>query len=158
MSEFEQAIPTVLRREGGYVFDPADPGGETNFGISKRSYPNVDIKGLTSTTASDIYRRDWWDNYGYGRILDQRIATKVFDTAVNMGSRAAHKIAQDAVGTTPDGVLGPESIKALNDAHASILLHGLQDGQAARYRKIVLNNPARQKFLAGWLARAYDRV
>lgn len=158
MSQFEQAIPTVLRHEGGYVFDPADPGGETNFGISRRSYPNIDIKGLTSATASMIYRQDWWDNYGYGRILDQRIATKVFDTAVNMGAMRAHKIAQVAAGTTPDGRLGSESIKALNDAQPSILLHALQDGQAARYRNLVLANPALQKFLNGWIARAYDRV
>jgi lysozyme family protein len=158
MSEFLLAIPTVLRREGGYVSDPADPGGETKFGISKKSYPEVDVKNLTSADASIIYKRDWWDNYGYGRILDQRIATKIFDTAVNMGANRAHKIAQDAIGATPDGVLGPESIKALNDAHASILLHALQDGQAARYRNLVSANPALGKFLNGWLARAYDRI
>src|ERR1700693_3655937 len=116
MSEFLLAIPTVLRREGGYVWDQSDPGGETNFGMSRKSYPNVDIKNLTSSLASDIYRRDWWDKYGYSRVLDQRIATKILDTAVNMGAPRAHRIAQDAVGATPDGVLGSESIRLLNVA------------------------------------------
>ena len=50
MAEFSLAIPIVLENEGGYVDDPNDPGGETNFGISKRSYPNVDIKGPVSYT------------------------------------------------------------------------------------------------------------
>jgi lysozyme family protein len=158
MSTFELAIPTVLRREGGYVWDPADPGGETNFGLSKRTYPDLDIKNLTSAVASTIYRRDWWDRYGYGRVIDQTIATKLLDTAVNLGAEYAHKVAQEAAGATPDGVLGTESIYALNQSQASPLLHRMQDLQAARYRAIVSANPERARFLAGWLNRAYDRA
>jgi lysozyme family protein len=157
-SSFDLAIPTILRREGGYVWDASDAGGETNFGISKRSYPNLDIKNLTSADASAIYKRDWWDIFGYGRILEQRIATKILDMAVNLGSRMAHKVAQEAAGCTVDGVLGPESIKALNDAQAAPLLCRIQDLQAVRYRNIVSDHPEDAKFLAGWLARAYDRV
>jgi len=158
MSSFDLAIPVVLRREGGYTWDSADPGGETNFGISKRSYPNLDIKNLTSAAASAIYKADWWDKYGYGRILAQSIATKIFDTAVNIGATMAHKVAQQATGVTVDGQLGPESIKALNDAVEPLLLHKLQDLQALHYRNIVAANPERGKFLNGWLNRAYDRV
>uniref|UniRef100_UPI0039E582BF glycosyl hydrolase 108 family protein n=1 Tax=Klebsiella pneumoniae TaxID=573 RepID=UPI0039E582BF len=58
---FDDLIGRVLGHEGGYVNDPRDPGGETQFGISKRAYPNVDIKGLTRETAISIYKRDFWD-------------------------------------------------------------------------------------------------
>ncbi|KKK60142.1 hypothetical protein LCGC14_3027340, partial [marine sediment metagenome] len=51
MASFEKAIPIVLKHEGGYVHDKLDPGGETNFGISKRAYPMVDIKNLTQEQA-----------------------------------------------------------------------------------------------------------
>ena len=59
-SSFDLAIPIVLENEGGYVNDPADPGGETKYGISKRSYPALDIKNLTVEQATAIYLRDFW--------------------------------------------------------------------------------------------------
>jgi hypothetical protein len=65
MSEhFERAVAFVLRHEGGYVNDPRDPGGETKYGISKRAYPRLDIKGLTEADAKEIYRRDYWEKAG----------------------------------------------------------------------------------------------
>ena len=51
---FDEIIDVVLHHEGGYVNDPKDPGGETNYGISKRAYPDVDIKNLTEDGAKDI--------------------------------------------------------------------------------------------------------
>src|SRR4051812_29003946 len=96
MSSFDQAIPTILKHEGGYVNDTKDPGGETNWGISKRSYPQLDIKNLSREQAIYFYRRDWWNKYNYGAIHDQQVATKVFDIAVNMGASQAHKLLQRA--------------------------------------------------------------
>jgi lysozyme family protein len=61
---FDQAFTRLLGHEGGYVNNPADPGGETNWGISKRSYPQVDIKALTQQQAKWIYQRDFWDPLG----------------------------------------------------------------------------------------------
>src|SRR5574343_326744 len=58
---FDQAFDRLIGHEGGYVFDPHDPGGETKFGISKRAYPALDIAALTLADAKAIYRRDYWD-------------------------------------------------------------------------------------------------
>ena len=63
MTNFQQAIQFVLKHEGGYVCNPNDPGGETNYGISKQEYPDLDIKNLTVANAMDIYQRDYWDAY-----------------------------------------------------------------------------------------------
>lgn len=173
MSTFEAALPTVLRREGGYVNNPNDPGGATKYGISLRWLKSqgligdvngdlridiADIQALTPETAGSFYRVQWWDHYGFGRIIDQTLATKIFDTAVNMGTPRAVKIAQVAVGTIVDGVLGSGSIKAINDAQVPILLHRLQDGQAARYKELASENPRLTQFLSGWMNRAYDRI
>ncbi|MFX6884101.1 glycosyl hydrolase 108 family protein, partial [Acinetobacter baumannii] len=57
---FDQAFDRLIGNEGGYVNNPADPGGETQWGISKRAYPNVNIRDLTREQAKAIYRRDVW--------------------------------------------------------------------------------------------------
>jgi|SRR5271157_2243856 len=158
MSTFELAIPTIMRHEGGYTWDQNDPGGETNFGISRKSYPDLDIKNLTAEDAVAIYQRDWWDRYGYGRIDAQCVATKILDMAVDMGASRAHKIAQEAVSCTPDGILGPQTIQALNFAVAVDCVARMGILQANHYRELVVNNPALGKFLKGWLARASDSI
>lgn len=81
---WDKAIAFVLSQEGGYVNDPKDPGGETNFGISKRSYPNLDIANLTIDDAKNIYQRDYWNTMGCNE-LSYPLDMIVFDTAVNMG-------------------------------------------------------------------------
>lgn len=85
MSEnFERAVAFVLRHEGGFTNDNRDPGGETKFGISKRAYPHLDIKGLTEAEAKEIYRRDYWDRAGCGS-LDWPLCLVHFDSCVNLG-------------------------------------------------------------------------
>lgn len=87
-SNFQQAIKFVLKWEGGYVDNPNDPGGETNFGISKRAYPHLDIKNLAEEQAKEIYHRDYWVKVGCIEIAHP-LDIVVFDTAVNLGvSRA----------------------------------------------------------------------
>ena len=61
LTTFDEIIQITLEHEGGYVHDPTDLGGETNFGIAKRFYPDVDIKNLTEDGAKEIYKRDYWD-------------------------------------------------------------------------------------------------
>ncbi len=157
MSNFEIAVATVLRHEGGYIWNKNDPGGETNFGISKRTYPAMDIKNLSVLQAMAIYKADWWDRYGYGNILAQAIATKIFDTSVNLGPSRAHKFAQVIIGTYADGVLGPKTLAEINAFPSLKFIISYQEAMASFYRAIVVVNPAEQVFLNGWLSRAYDR-
>lgn len=104
--DFTDAIDRVLANEGGYVNNPADPGGETNFGISKHSYPDVDIAGLTRDGAKAIYKRDFWDQVD-GDNLPPAIAYQLLDFAVNGGIGTAIRKAQQAVGVADDGRWGP---------------------------------------------------
>lgn len=89
MDYFDRCVTFVLKQEGGYVNDPHDAGGETNFGISKRAYPSIDIKSLTREEAIEIYRDDYWKTIGCEK-MDWPLCLIVFDTAVNMGLRCAH--------------------------------------------------------------------
>ncbi|WP_321532284.1 glycosyl hydrolase 108 family protein [uncultured Desulfuromonas sp.] len=98
---FERIAAYTLQFEGGYTFDPADPGGETKYGISKRSYPDLDIKNLTIEDAVRIYYRDYYHLPRINRIADQSsahdLAAKTFDLAVNTGQRRAIKLLQRAI-------------------------------------------------------------
>ena len=81
---FDTAFLDTIGLEKGYVNDPNDPGGETKYGISKRSYPNIDIKNLTLAEAKVIYKRDFWNKLKLDKVNNIQIAGEIFDTAVNM--------------------------------------------------------------------------
>ena len=152
MSDFNLAIAVVLANEGGLVDNPSDPGGLTNFGISQRSYPDVDIRNLTRDGAAAIYLRDFWH---YDGVTNQALANKIFDMSVNMG-HAAISILQRCVSVTPDGVWGPATCAATNAVDAAMpgLLDEYKMELANHYRNLVLANPALAQFLNGWLKRA----
>ncbi|SIS76670.1 glycoside hydrolase family 108 protein [Insolitispirillum peregrinum] len=114
-SAFDHALAFVLSEEGGYVNDPRDGGGETNFGISRRAYPGVDIAGLTRDQAAEIYRRDYWDACKCDQ-MPAPWAVAVFDTAVNQGSGAAAFLLQTALGLKADTIIGPKTLAAVTAA------------------------------------------
>lgn len=91
--------------------DRRDPGGETKFGVSKRSYPTVDIAGLTLEHAKSIYKRDFWDRMGCDG-LPQALRFHLFDAAVNSGPGNAARWLQKAVGVAQDGQIGPVTLRA----------------------------------------------
>src|SRR5574342_1291711 len=105
MDKFNFYIERVLSHEGGYVYHKDDPGGETKWGISKRSYPNLDIKGLTREQAIEIYRRDFWDRV-QGSNLPNALAYQALDSAINSGMGNTVRFLQRAVRTADDGVFG----------------------------------------------------
>ena len=107
---FDDAFTRLLGNEGGYTNNPNDPGGETNWGISKRSYPDVDIKNLTQEGAKAIYLRDFWNPIGDAH---PAIKFQCFDFAVNSGIQTAIRKLQAAIGVADDGHWGPVSAAAL---------------------------------------------
>lgn len=153
MARFENAIDKTLVREGGYVNDPKDRGGETKFGISKRAYPNVDIKNLTIDGAKDIYKRDYWNKIKGDAIADDLVAFEIFDTAVNMGVRTSSKLVQMVVGSHPDGIIGPKTLEKINGMDVELLVSKFRLSKIARYTYLVKIRPANRKFLYGWIRR-----
>ena len=111
MSAFDRALALVLRHEGGLVSDERDPGGLTNFGISQRAYPDLDIRNLKVADAANIYRTDYWDAIK-GDQLPEGLSICVFDAAVNMGTDKAIRLLQKACSVQVDGILGPNTLRA----------------------------------------------
>lgn len=112
MSRGREFIERVLGHEAGYVNDPDDPGGETKWGISKRSYPHLNIKELSRDEAIEIYLRDFWEPvhvYAFPDAVDFQLV----DSAVHSGLDQSLRFVQRALGVADDGVFGPISRRAL---------------------------------------------
>lgn len=128
-ANFDACLAEVLAHEGGYVNHPSDPGGETNMGISKRSYPGENIKGMTRARAAAIYRRDFWDRVR-GHDLPDGIDLVAFDPAVNSGVSRGAKWLQSALGTAQDGNIGPQTVAKAQTAPDAVKV--IQRACAAR--------------------------
>ena len=154
-ANYDKAFSLVISAEGGYNNNPNDPGGETNFGISKRQYPDVDIKNLTLAGAKGIYQRDYW-NVIKGDQLPWPLCAFVFDCAVNQGCDstadfAAQKMLQNAFGLTQDGILGPATLSATGRS-GKFQEAKFMSLRALRYTKT--NNFS--TFGEGWLIRLFE--
>ena len=129
--DFLKAVNDLIDNwEGGYVNDPDDPGGETKYGISKRSYPTLDIRDLTKDQAIAIYYRDFWLPTAK-QITDPELLPKVFNMGVLMGRSTA--------------------------VNLSIGCHSLDEYRQAcerHFQAIVIKHPVCTKYLKGWTRRA----
>lgn len=144
--DFDGAFERLIGHEGGYTLGVGDPGGETNFGISKRAYPHIDIKALTLEGAKAIYRRDYWDAVRADD-LPADLRFTVFDAAVNSGNGQAIKWLQAAVGTTQDGILGPVTLKAVAGAQNLLARY------SGRRLEFMAGLPQWPRFGRGWATR-----
>ena len=130
--DFVAAVNDLIDNwEGGYVDDPQDPGGETKYGISKRSYPNEDIKNLTRDKAIEIYYRDFWQLYDLDKIGDLQMRAKVFNMGVLMGPKTA--------------LILMAGCHSVDEYRHACEMH---------FKAIVIKHPLCAKFLAGWTRRA----
>ena len=114
---FQQIFDRLIGHEGGYVDDPRDPGGETNWGVTKRTAQangyTGNMKTMTRQQAYEIYRRAFWLRYNCEQMPDA-VAYQFFDAAVNHGFGNASRMLQRAVGVLDDGIIGKYSLEAIN--------------------------------------------
>ena len=153
---FEEIIGVVLEHEGGYVNDPKDPGGETKYGVSKRAYPNEDIKNLTEEGAKDIYRRDYWERYRCAE-LPESLRHIYFDMCVNMGAGRATKIMQETANAKGanlkiDGGMGPMTVGAMKNVE----LERVRAYRVKYYATLIERKPSLAKFYFGWFKRSLE--
>lgn len=147
-ANFDRCLSEVLQHEGRYVNDPHDPGGETNMGISKRSYPKENIKAMTRARAAAIYRRDFWDAVA-GDDLPAGLDLVAFDAAVNSGVSRGAKWLQTALGVSADGKIGPATLAAARKAHPEAVIDRATSARLAWLRTL----PTWGRFGKGWTSR-----
>lgn len=170
MADFNQFLPMLLRFEGGFVNDPADPGGATNKGITLQTLrdcgpqilgiaPTLDnLLALTDAQAGILYKRQYWDPLRGDDIASQGVADMLVDFYVNTGRNAIVVLQQvlNPLVATPlavDGVFGDGTFAALNGADPVVLYNRLRAARIAYYQRLVAARPALSRFLNGWLNR-----
>ncbi|BBE19459.1 phage protein [Aquipluma nitroreducens] len=173
MADFTQAFQLMIAHEGGYGNDPDDPGGETYKGVARKIFSKWDgwtkvdiLKRQTGFPAnldkdpelqqniSDFYRVTFWDKINGDQIANQEIANSIFDFGVNAGVGTSASLAQMVVGAKSDGVIGPNSISAINNFDPEHFLASFTVAKIARYVNIVKKRPTSRKYFYGWVIRA----
>ncbi len=173
MANFNAYLPQLLRFEGGFVNDPADPGGATNKGVTFQTFRSccdmlgvaptlANLKALTDEQAGRIYKRLYWDWFNADALQCQPLAEMLVDFYVNAGGNAV-KVLQKALnddGLQPplivDGAMGPATSRALADADATRgpeLYRHIKAGRIDYYLGLAALRPPLQRFLKGWFNR-----
>lgn len=144
-TRFERCLAEVLRQEGGYVDHPADPGGATNMGITRKtlarwrrispwsSLPKSEVAALTSAEAAKIYRALYWGPCG-GERLPAGLDLAVFDYGVNSGPDRAVRTLQAVLGVAADGIVGPVTQDAARRADLTKAIGAICDRRMAFLR------------------------
>ena len=160
---FEDCLARILKHDGGYVNDPLDSGGRTNLGVTQRVWEEfvghpvteADMKALTPQKVGPMYKLKYW-NPSYCEVLPKGLDYVVFDFAVNAGTGRSVKTLQQAIGCVADGVIGPKTMAAINDANPKDLITKFSDARADFYQGIVARKPDQARFIKGWLNRVEE--
>jgi len=172
MNLFDRCISVVLRREGGYANDPNDKGKETYMGISRRWHPNwngwpiIDAHNANcqlkrgefvdnpefDKMVYNFYYNEFWMPLNIDELENPNIALQIFDFAVNAGTVKAIKTAQRLSGVRVDGIIGINTIKAINSLDNAFLIR-YKHARKEYYTYIVDKDPSQEKFIRGWINR-----
>jgi lysozyme family protein len=156
---WDAALAAVLHHEGGYVNHPSDPGGRTNLGCTQRAWESwcghpVDeaaMRALTPADVAPLYKDKYWDKIK-GDELPAGLDYVVFDTAINSGPGRAAKLLQEAIGTTPDGAIGPLTLRAVAAMPAAEVINKYQDNRLLYLQTL----PTWPTFGRGWARRVEE--
>ena len=156
---FDVALKALLKHEGGYVNHPADPGGMTNLGVTKRVWEEwvgheVDeqtMRGLTPDAVAPLYRKRYWDAVR-GDDLPSGVDLVVFDCAVNSGVGRASKLLQRVVGVIDDGKIGPGTLRAVLSQDPKKVVDGFSNQRQAFLEAL----PTFATFGKGWSRRVAE--
>jgi lysozyme family protein len=153
---FREALQAVLKHEGGYVHHPRDPGGRTNLGVTQKVWEawvghpvgEKEMRALTPAIVGRLYKRKYWDAVKADE-LPTGLDYLMFDFAINAGPGRAVRTMQKALGTNPDGAIGPKTIAALKAADPTDLIAKFSMEKELFYKAL----PTFATFGKGWLRR-----
>jgi lysozyme family protein len=159
ISNWQKSFELMLKSEGGYVNNPADPGGMTNLGVTKATWENwvgresdeAEMRGLTPEKVEPLYKNKYFDAVR-GDELPMGLDYLMFDFAVNAGAGRAIKTLQTAVGVTPDGGFGPMTMAAVQAVDPNELIERFSQAKEDFYRSLTTF----ATFGKGWLNRVAD--
>lgn len=161
MAKAELLKPFILRWEGGFVDDPLDRGGATNKGITIGTFRNFygkdatveQLKHITDEQWLHIFKSGYWDKWKADDIENQSIADIVVDWAWASGTATSIKQVQKILGVAVDGIVGNDTLTAINTADQSSLFDKIHNRRIEFVENIVKRDPSQARFLKGWKNR-----
>ena len=153
-SNFQECLDLVLKSEGGWVNNPADPGGETNLGVTKRVWEEYvghavkTMKDLTKDDVAPMYELKYWRPC-YCEVLPRGLDFVVFSMGVNAGPGRSVKLLQQSIGCVPDGVIGPRTRELISASNSANLIAKFSETRREYYRSL----KTFPIFGRGWLSR-----
>jgi lysozyme family protein len=162
-ADIEDALVFTLRNEGGYTDHPADKGGPTNKGITIRRLSEYlgrratkdEVKNMNYEVLKLIYRKYYWDAMNLDKVLDQSIATALFDMGVLCGTGTAARLCQDVLKIDQTKRMDAKTLDAMNSTTDEKFIPEFANRIIQRFEDIVKNNPSQEVFLKGWKNRAH---
>ena len=168
MAHIEHLIPKIFRWEGGWSDDLADHGGQTNMGITLATWKccgydkdhdgDIDSQDLQLITQQDVVnllRVHYWNRWKADEIHNQSVANLLVDWVWNSGKYGI-LIPQRILSVKPDGIVGEQTLLAVNSADQSHLFHDLKEARKSFFLDIAKKDPSQKRFLGGWLNRIND--
>lgn len=163
MAKSEILKPFILSFEGGFVNNKNDGGSATNKGVTLSTFRMVygndktvsDLKKITDEQWMYIFKKFFWDACRADDIMSQSVANMLVDFAYNSGCGNAIRKIQGVVGVKVDGILGKNTLNAINDFDLGqwVLFDRLKVARISFLNAIVKNKPSQEVFLKGWLRR-----
>lgn len=174
MGNFSEAYKLTGHNEGGYSNNADDHGGETYAGISRKFWPNwpgwalvdkakafakstplinhwLDQNGIEPYVAA-FYKANFWDANKLDLVKDQQLANNIYDFGVNSGVVKAAKALQEVLKVSNDGIIGQQTINALNGSNARDVYNAYNGARAEFYHRLSAN-PGQLQFLKSWISR-----
>jgi lysozyme family protein len=165
-------MPIIFYHEGGFVNNPADPGGATKYGISLRFLKGLslevadldhdgnididDIKLITHEIATPIYEQRFYTPMQIEQFRSDELALQLFDMGVNAGPRQAIKLLQQELSITADGIVGAETLRVANSFSFNTMAIRYKYGRIFFYKNLVKIHPEYSIFLKGWINRVNE--
>jgi len=166
MAKFEGFAGKVLQLEGGYVNHPMDKGGPTKYGVILSTWKQYgydkdndgdidaeDIKLLSEDDARYIAKKIFWDFFQGDFILNQSIAEFIVDWGYNSGRTTVAKKVQKVLNISQDGVMGVQTLNAINCAIQNTLFESLKAERKVFLNTIIKEKPQQVVFYEGWMNR-----
>lgn len=165
MSDLSKALDFVFKSEGGYCNDKNDHGGATNLGIIQREYdawrkerelPLRSVRDIDKDEAIKIYTDEYW-LAGKCDKMPWPVNMVHLDACINTGVHQAAKFLQRAIGVADDGIVGPNTLGALEGcckaSSALVIANRVADQRIPFYHRLVDKDPTQEDFIDGWLNR-----
>lgn len=160
MADARKLMPFILKWEGGFVNDPYDRGGATNKGVTigtfQSFYPGKtvdDLKRITDDQWLTIFKSGYWNPWQADQIKNQAIANILVDWAWSSGARTAIRKVQELLGVSVDGLVGNETLSAINGQDAEELFDRIKVARYDFVDAIVKRDPSQKRFITGWKNR-----